>query len=127
LLASNADRIVANADDIIDADPFASLGRVLVGLIDRHDRDLSARGMFETWCRRLATYQEDRAEWLTRDAEHRLEGSWRDLAMTTGQRWLVRVTCRISQIDLPGHLSRGSAADWLETHGANLTYRDFVL
>lgn len=126
LLAANADEIIADADDIIDTDPFMSVGHVLVGLIDRHDRDLSARGLFETWCRRLAAYQEDRAEWLACDAEHRLEGAWRDLAMTTGQRWLVRVTCRIRQIDLPGHLARGNAADWLEAHGANRNYREFV-
>lgn len=127
LLASGADQIMADAEHMTDSGPFTSFGRVLINLIDRHDRDLSARGMFETWCRRLAAYQEDRAEWLARDEEYRLAGAWRDLGMTTGQRWLVRVTCRIRNIDLPGHLSRGDAADWLDTHGANLNYREFVL
>jgi hypothetical protein len=82
--------------------------------------------VFETWQRRLATYVEDRAEWLARDEEYRLEGAWRHESMTRGQRWLMRVTCRIRRIDLPGHLSRGDAADWLDANGANLSYREFA-
>ena len=46
--------------------------------------------------------------------------------MTRDQRWLIRVTCRLRCIDVPGHLSRGHAADWLEAHGANMNYREFV-
>lgn len=126
LLALNADQIVADIDDQIDADPSATFGQMLIAVIDRNERVLSARGLFETWQRRLAAYIEDRAEWLARDKEYRLEGAWRYEDMTRGQRWLVRVTCRIRHIDLPGNLSRGDAADWLEAHGANLNYREFV-
>lgn len=126
LLAFWADQVWSDMDDLIDTDPSVSFGQAIVMMIDRHDRGLSARGLYETWARRLAAYVEDRAEWLARDEEYRLEGAWREKAMTRGQRWLIRVTCRLRRIDVPGHLSRGDAADWLEAHGANMNYREFV-
>ena len=113
-------------DELIDIDPSVSFGQAIVMMIDRHDRDLSSRGLYETWRRRLAAYDADRAEWLARDEEYRLEGAWREEAMTRDQRWLIRVTCRLRRIDMPGHLSRGDAADWLEVRGANMNYREFV-
>ena len=125
-LAFYADEVVFDLDELVDADPLASFGTVLVRHIDRRDRDLTARGQFETWRKRLAAYQEDRSEWLARDEEYRLGGAWRDEATTRGQRWLIRVTCRLRRIDLPGHLSRGDAADWIEAHGGNLNYTEFV-
>lgn len=126
LLAFWADQVWGDMDELIDTDPSVSFGQAIVMMIDRHDRDLSARGLYETWTRRLAAYDEDRAEWLTRDAEYRLEGAWRMESMTRDQRWLIRVTCRLRCIDVPGHLSRGDSADWLEAHGANMNYREFV-
>lgn len=126
LLALWADQVWSDMDPLIDTDPCVSFGQAIVLMIDRHDRDLSARGIYETWARRLAAYDEDRAEWLARDDEFRLEGAWRDEGMTRDQRWLIRVTCRLRHIDVPGHLSRGDAADWLEAHGANMNYREFV-
>lgn len=126
LLAFSADQVMADVEALIDLDPLASFGMALVALIDRQARDLTARGLFETWEHRLSAYLEDRAEWLARDIEFRLEGAWRHETMTRGQRWLVRGTCRIRHLDLPGNLSRGDAADWLEASGANLTYREFV-
>lgn len=126
LLAFWADQVWGDIDDLIGADPSVSFGQAIVMMIDRYDRDLSARGLYETWVRRLAAYDADRAEWLARDAEFRLEGAWRHEGMTRDQRWLIRVTCRLRRIDVPGHLSRGDAADWLEAHGANMNYREFV-
>jgi hypothetical protein len=126
LLAFCADQVWADMDELIDADPSIPFGKAIVMVIDRHDRDLSARGLYQTWARRLAAYDEDRSEWLTRDAEFRLEGAWRNESMTRDQRWLIRVTCRLRRIDLPGNLSRGDAADWLEARGANMNYREFV-
>ncbi|MGY4396699.1 hypothetical protein ACVWZA_001884 [Sphingomonas sp. UYAg733] len=126
LLAFWADQVCADMDELIDTDPSVSFGAAIVMMIDRHDRDLSARGLYETWTRRLAAYDEDRAEWLARDAEFRLEGAWREEGMTRDQRWMIRVTCRLRGIDVPGHLSRGDAANWLEAHGANMNYREFV-
>lgn len=125
LLAFWADQVWGDMDELIDTNPSVSFGEAIVMMIDRYDRDLSARGLYETWARRLAAYDEDRAEWLARDKEFRLEGAWRAEGMTRGQRWLIRVTCRLRRIDVPGHLSRGDAADWLEAHGANLNYREF--
>ena len=124
LLAFWADQFCA--DELIDIDPSVSLGKAIVRMFDRYDRDLSARGLYETWARRLAAYEEDRAEWLARDAELRLEGAWRAEGMTRDQRWLMRVTCRLRHIDVPGHLARGDAADWLEARGANMNYGEFV-
>lgn len=126
LLAFWADQVWSDMDELIDTDPSVSFGQAIVMMIDRHDRDLSARGLYETWARRLAAYDADRVDWLARDEEYRLEGAWRNEAMTRDQRWLLRVTCRLRRIDVPGHLSRGRAADWLEAHGANMNYREFV-
>ncbi|MBB5696980.1 hypothetical protein [Sphingomonas yantingensis] len=126
LLAFWADQVWSDMDELIDTEPSVSFGQAIVMMIDRHDRDLSARGLYETWRRRLVAYDADRAEWLARNEEYRLEGAWREEGMTRNQRWLIRVTCRLRGIDVPGHLSRGDAADWLEAHGANLNYREFV-
>lgn len=126
LLASYADQVIADCETAVEPNPLASFGTALVHVIDQHERDLTGQGLFETWARRLAAYREDRAEWLVRDETFRLEGAWRAEAMTRGQRWLVRVTCRIRHLDLPGHLSRGDTADWLEENGANLNYREFA-
>lgn len=126
MLAFSADQVWADMDELIDTDPFVTFGQAIVLMIDRYERDLSARGLYATWLRRLANYDEDRAEWLGRDAEFRLQGAWREEPMTRDQRWLIRVTCRLRQIDVPGHLARGDAADWLDGRGANMNYREFV-
>lgn len=126
MLAFNADQVWADMDELIDTDPFVTFGQAIVLMIDRYERDLSARGLYATWLRRLANYGDDRAEWLGRDAKFRLQGAWREEPMTRDQRWLIRVTCRLRQIDVPGHLARGDAADWLDARGANLNYREFV-
>ena len=126
LLAFRADQVFGAIDELISADPSLSFGQAIVTMIDRNGRDMSARGQYETWVRRLAAYDEDRNEWLARDEEFQLDGAWRTEGMTRGQRWLIRVTCRLRGIDLPGQLSRGDAADWLEAHGANLNYREFT-
>lgn len=126
LLAFWADQVCTDMDDLIDTDPSVSFGQAIVITIDRYNRDLTGRGMYETWRRRLGHYDEDRAEWLARDEAFRLGGAWRAEAMTRDQRWLIRVTCRLRHTDVPGHLSRGDAAEWLEAHGANMNYREFV-
>jgi hypothetical protein len=126
LLASNGHHMLALGDELVDEDPGASLGTILTRLLDAQERELAARGLFATWRRRLDAYGDDRAEWLARDEEFRLEGAWREAPMTSGQRWLVRVTCRVRHLDLPGDLLRGEAADWLDANGANLNYREFV-
>ena len=126
LLASYADQVIGDCETAVEPDPLASFGTALVRVIDLHEREMTGQGLFVSWARRLALYQEDRAEWLARDVAFQLEGAWRQESMTRGQRWLVRVTCRIRHFDLPGHLSRGDAAEWLEAHGANVNYREFT-
>ena len=101
-------------------------GQALADVLDRYAREFEARGLYSAWERRFSLYAEDRDEWLKRDLEFRREGAWRGLEMTAGQRWLVRVTCRVLRLPMPGHLLRGQASDWLEAHGANLNYEDFL-
>ena len=101
-------------------------GQALADILDRSARELEARGLYAAWERRFTLYAEDRAEWLKRDMEFRLEGTWRSLEMTADQRWLVRLTCRVLRLPMPGHLLRGQAADWLEAQGANLNYENFL-
>lgn len=105
--------------------PTSSAAELLGHLLFLDQRELTARGLFLTWQKRLALYLEDREEWLARDEELRLNGEWRDRPMSADQRWLIRATCLALRIAMPGHLRRGQAADWLEAHGANLNYGDF--
>ncbi|WP_379923307.1 hypothetical protein [Erythrobacter sp. R86502] len=116
------DGLASSAIDDLDR----TAAQALADLLDVSARELEAKGLYASWERRFRLYSEDRAEWLKRDLEFRLEGSWRQAPMTSGQRWLIRVTCRVLRLPMPGHLLRGQAADWLECHGANLNYGDFV-
>ena len=104
----------------------APVAQIIANLLDTDARQLTALGLFNEWERRLSLYLDDRAEWLDRDEEFQMNGAWREAAMTVDQRWLIRVTCRVLTIAMPGHLLRGQAADWLEEHGANLNYGDFA-
>ena len=106
--------------------PYETIGQVIADILDINQRQLAARGHFLAWQKRMAVYLADRAEWLARDKDFRLNGEWRTREMTADQRWLVRATCRVLKIGLPGHLLRGEAADWLEAHGANLNYGEFM-
>jgi hypothetical protein len=105
--------------------PQETAAGVIADVLDLGQRELAARGLFLSWQKRLALYLEDRAEWLARDEEFQLHGDWRHAEMTADQRWLIRATCRVLRIAMPGHLLRGEAADWLEAQGANLNYGDF--
>ena len=96
---------------------------MLVRAIDLGAAELQAEGIYVAWKRRADAYFEEHAEWLARDLELRENGAWRHRPMTDGQEALIRHTCAILQIDLPGHLLRGSAHDWVERMGANLRYR----
>lgn len=126
LLGSPVPRLRDGLASLASDDLDRTAGQALAQLLDINARELEAKGLYASWERRLRLYADDRAEWLKRDLEFRLEGSWRQAPMTSGQRWLIRVTCRVLQLPMPGHLLRGQAADWLESHGANLNYGDFV-
>lgn len=101
-------------------------GQALADVLDRDAREFEARGLYAAWERRFSLYADDCTEWRKRDLEFRLQGAWRALEMTAGQRWLVRVTCRVLRLPMPGHLLRGQASDWLAAHGANLNYENFL-
>lgn len=125
LLSADGASVAERLADRSVAHPGATAAELIADLLDRNQRELAARGLFLTWQKRMAAYMDDRAEWLARDEELRLDGEWRDKPMTVGQRWLIRVTCRALKIAMPGHLLRGQAAAWLDGNGANLNYGDF--
>lgn len=125
LLELEATALAARIHEAANGQPEKKAADVIADLLDIGQRELAAHGLFLSWQKRLALYLEDRAEWLARDEEFRLNGEWRNAEMTADQRWLIRVTCRVNRISMPGHLLRGAAADWLEENGANLNYGDF--
>jgi hypothetical protein len=125
LLNLEATALAARIQEAADGQPAKNVAGLIADLLDTEQRELAALGLFLTWQKRLALYLDDRAEWLARDEEFRLHGEWRSAEMTADQRWLIRATCRILRMAMPGHLLRGQAADWLEAHGANLSYGDF--
>jgi hypothetical protein len=125
LLDLEATALAARIHEAAAGQTAKNAAGVIADLLDTGHRELAARGLFLTWRKRRALYLEDRAEWLARDREFRLHGEWRNAEMTPDQRWLIRVTCRILRMAMPGHLLRGQAADWLDAHGANLSFGDF--
>ena len=125
LLDLEATALAARIHEAANGQPGKNAAGVIADLLDIDQRELAARGLFLTWQKRRALYLDDRAAWQARDEEHRLRGEWRNAEMTADQRWLIRATCRVLRIAMPGHLRRGQAADWLEAHGANLNFGDF--
>lgn len=98
-------------------------GEALVRALDLGGPELAAQGEFEAWNRRARRYFDEHEQWLEADLELRRSGKWRFKKMSTGQQELIRQTCALFEIDLPGHLTRGSAHDWLSQYKANLLYR----
>ena len=125
LLDLEAKVLAARIHEVANGQHEKKAADVIAELVDIDQRELAARGLFLAWQKRLTVYLEDRAEWLARDEQFRLHGEWRNAEMTADQRSLIRATCRVLRMAMPGHLLRGQAADWLEAHGANLSYRDF--
>lgn len=103
--------------------PDGDAGAVLVRAIDMAAAELAAKGEFQAWRRRADRYFAEHDDWLAADEDMRLTGRWRKLRMTMDQQELIRSTCALLEIDLPGHLLRGSAHDWLDASRANLRYR----
>ena len=126
LLSIGAAEFAERFFDAAQQADLAPVAQIIANLLDADARQLAGLGLFNDWRDRLSLYLDDRAEWLDRDEEFQLKGAWRKAPMTTDQQWLIRVTCRVLAIAMPGHLLRGQAADWLEKHGANLNYGDFI-
>lgn len=95
---------------------------ILPGLIAIYRDALTRRGERVLHRRRRDRYQADCASWAAAPDAVK-QGSWRSKRMTRGQRYEVIRTCQRLRIDPPGPITRGDAADWLESHGANLNYR----
>lgn len=119
------DEAVAMLLDANSIEPGAYIGRLLAIVVDRNREELDARGRLVSWTRRYETYLADRARWEAQPEDVR-NGSWRARQMTVEQRALVLETAILLDLLIPDPLTRGEAADWLEAHGANLSYRSVL-
>ncbi len=123
LLGESAGELIARLTAASHQFPDGDAGAVLVRAIDLAAAELAAKGEYLTWKRRADRYFEEHEAWLAANDEMRATGGWRNLRMTMGQQDLIRATCALLEIDLPGHFMRGSAHDWLNAARANLRYR----
>jgi hypothetical protein len=123
LLGESVDELVQRLTEASRHLPNGDAGAVLVRAIDLAAAELAAKGEYAAWKRRADRYFDEHDGWLAAAAEMRTAGRWRALRMTMGQQDLIRATCALLDIDLPGHLVRGSAHDWLDAARANLRYR----
>lgn len=96
---------------------------ILANLIAVYRDALTRRGQRVLHRRRRDRYLADCASWAATPDSVKL-GSWRTKRMTKGQRYEIIRTCQRLGIDPPGPITRGHAAEWLESHGANLNYRE---
>lgn len=123
LLGESVDELIERLRTASTHLPNRDAGAVLVRAIDLGVAELNAKGEYAAWRRRADRYFTEHDEWLAADGALRESGEWRFLGMTSGQQELVRATCALVELDLPGHVLRGSAHDWLERKRANLLYR----
>lgn len=123
LLSGSVDELIQRLTEAAHHLPGGDAGAVLVRAIDLAAAELAARGEYAAWKRRADRYFSEHDAWLAADEEMRLTGGWRQRRMTMGQQDLIRATCALWEIDLPGHLLRGSAHDWLDAARANLRYK----
>jgi hypothetical protein len=123
LLSEPIDELIRRLTDASRHLPDGDAGAVLVRAIDLAAAELAAKGEYAAWKRRADRYFAEHEAWLAADEEMRLTGAWRQRRMTMDQQEQIRATCALLEIDLPGHLLRGSAHDWLDAARANLRYR----
>jgi len=95
---------------------------MLAPLIETYRTLLTRRGQDALFRRRHDRYLADCASWAAAP-ESVKQGVWQFKRMTKGQRYEVIRTCQRLEIEVPGQMTRGQAADWLDSHGANLNYR----
>jgi hypothetical protein len=70
--------------------------------------------------REVAAAASDRESWERWQREHPGSDDWRKKTMSRRQWFLISRTVDILEIEMPGRLTRGEAAEWLNQHGANL-------
>lgn len=102
--------------------PAIYVARLWPRLIDANREEYEARGRFVRWQRRWAMYKEEADSWRGYFLESP-DGSWRELHMTSSQRYLVQDCAVLARIDIPEGMTRGAAHDWLQKNGANAVYR----
>lgn len=108
-----------------ECDGGECVGKLLRRIVDQHRDDLSMMGAEAAWHRRWQEYHQDAARWKAQPDVVKT-GRWRQRPMTLGQRALVQITAVQLGITLPEGLTRGTASDWLDQHGANLSYRQDI-
>lgn len=123
LLGESVDELIQRLAAAARHLPGGDAGAVLVRAIDLAAAELAAKGEYAAWKRRADRYFDEHDAWLAAEEEIRLTGAWRQRRMTMGQQDLIRATCALLETDLPGHLLRGSAHDWLDAARANLRYK----
>ncbi|KQS02262.1 hypothetical protein ASG11_15985 [Sphingomonas sp. Leaf357] len=123
LLSGSVDELTRRLTEAAHHLPGGDAGAVLVRAIDLAAAELAAKGEYAAWKRRADRYFKEHDAWLAADEDMRLTGAWRQRRMTMGQQDLIRATCALWETDLPGHLLRGSAHDWLDAARANLRYK----
>lgn len=96
---------------------------ILADLIATYRDALTRRGQRVLHRRRRDRYLADCASWAA-TPDSLKQGSWRLKRMSKGQGYEIIRTCQRLGIDPPGPMTRGHAAEWLESHGANLNYRE---
>lgn len=102
----------------------ATFAHALQAVFALRGPSLKDRGRAVALGRRWVAYREELASWREVESDIRARGSWREKSMSEGQRHLVRVTAVLLDLPIPVEMNRGEAADWLDRHGANLSYEE---
>lgn len=85
-------------------------------LIEHEGAFFKTIALLERWRERKKKYEFEKAEWLAAD----VNGGWRGMQMSAGQRYLVQSTAAFLTIEIPVGMNRGNASDWLESNMAHL-------
>lgn len=92
-------------------------------LLDAHFDGLAARGVRSTYLRAKARYRADCESFVLYDAQDHIK-RWRALPPTSRQGYLASATACALSLPQPHFRTRGEAADWLRSCGANLRFNE---
>lgn len=98
--------------------PSARVGSALAMLVDVNPAGLHSRGKALELDRRRDSYRRARHDW-EENGDNGPNAKWRSRTVTRNQRFLIAEVCASAQIEPPELMTRGQAADWLESQGAH--------
>lgn len=98
-----------------------TVGAVLAVIVTSDLGPLAQFGEAALHQRRADAYEADCASWEAQPAKTK-EGTWRGKGPTRGQRMLMIRMSRVLNVPLPGDVTRGEAADWIDRQGGNPNY-----